>query len=771
MTSRVFSAAFSALTDGESLTFTGVMMVSRLRPGVFWRRLWLILGIMSTTRGDDVSIEQGEQPTEEEGNESDVTVSLYAMKGSINNKTLKISSLVGDKEILILIDCESTHCFIDEKVAIALGCKLEGAKMLSALSMAKLMRRRSIVTERELFLSHKTLNNVEENNKILELLLQFEDVYKEPNSLPPERNIEHCIGLLPATIPKKQHPYRYAYGQKTKIERIVKEMLNSGIIRPNHSSFASLVLLVKKKDGGWRFCVDYRKFALVFFDDILIYSTDCPLHLKIVEPALCKEEQVYLYTDEGRVPRAYHILGGVATDPLECMLKWPTPTTVKALREFFGLTGYYRKFIKGYGVISKPLTLLLKKNACEWNHEAEEAFNQLKEVMTTAPVLAMPDFSKPFIVETDASGKGIGVVLMQEDRPITYQNKALAAKNLGLSTYEKEFLALLLAVTKWRYYLQRNHFIIRTNQKSLKHILDQRIDSVLLQKWVAKLLGLSYEVQYQKGSENRAADALSRVGHEQEESQSNAITTQGYSKDGAKFVWAAMEGLERRSSNLSMILPEENWVKKCEVCQRSKHENNLYPGLPQPLPIPEQAWSCISMDFIEGLPSSEGKDSILVGVDRITKYSHFIALKHPYTATSIAKLFFDNIYKLHGLPMSIVTDKDKIFTSKSWKELFSLSGVSLDMSSAYHPQSDGQTERVNQCLENYLRCMCHQKPKWAQWLTLAEFWFNTNFHTGLAATPFQAVYAYPPHQLSIGPYLQNHHTEVEELMQERVEVL
>ncbi|KAK4399252.1 Transposon Ty3-G Gag-Pol polyprotein [Sesamum angolense] len=183
------------------------------------------------------------------------------------------------------------------------------------------------------------------------------------------------------------------------------------------------------------------------------------------------------------------------------------------------------------------------------------------------------------------------------------------------------------------------------------------------------------------------------------------------------------------------------WVKECEVCQRSKHENIPYPGLLQPLPIPDQAWSCISMDFIEGLPPSEGKDSILVIVDRLTKYSHFLPLKNPYTASSIAKTFFDNIYKLHGLPVSIVTDRDRVFTSRLWKELFSMAGVSLDMSSAYHPQTDGQTERVNQCLENYLRCMCHQKPKkWAQWLTLAEFWFNTNFHIGLKTTPFQALY-------------------------------
>ncbi|KAL0445994.1 UNVERIFIED_CONTAM: Retrovirus-related Pol polyprotein from transposon.6 [Sesamum latifolium] len=217
---------------------------------------------------------------------------------------------------------------------------------------------------------------------------------------------------------------------------------------------------------------------------------------------------------------------GIATDPqkIECMLNWPVPTTVKALRGFLGLIGYSRKFIKSYGAISKPLTALLEKDAFEWNLEAEVAFNQLKEVMTTALVLAMPDFSQPFVVETDACGKGIGAVLMQRGKPIAYLSKA--TKNLELFTYEKEFLGLLLAVTKWRHYLQGNHFIIRTDQKSLKHILDQRVDSILQQKWVTKLLGLSYEVQYKKCNENRAVDALSRVEHEGIEPHSIAITTQ-----------------------------------------------------------------------------------------------------------------------------------------------------------------------------------------------------------------------------------------------------
>ncbi|KAL2235732.1 UNVERIFIED_CONTAM: Retrovirus-related Pol polyprotein from transposon, partial [Sesamum indicum] len=146
--------------------------------------------------------------------------------------------------------------------------------------------------------------------------------------------------------------------------------------------------------------------------------------------------------------------------------------------------------------------------------------------MSTAPVLALPDFTKLFVVETDASGKGIDVVLMQEGKPIAYLSKALAPKNLGLSSYEKEFLALLLVVTKWKHYLQGHHFIMKTDQKTLKRILDRRVDSVLQQRWVSKLLGLSYEVQYKKGNENRVADALSRVEYDPVEAKSCAIFTQ-----------------------------------------------------------------------------------------------------------------------------------------------------------------------------------------------------------------------------------------------------
>lgn len=131
----------------------------------------------------------------------------------------------------------------------------------------------------------------------------------------------------------------------------------------------------------------------------------------------------------------------------------------------------------------------------------------------------------------------------------------------------------------------------------------------------------------------------------------------------------------------------------------NKSEHIPYPGLLAPLPIPDTAWTHVSMDFVEGLPSSESKNVILVVVDRFSKYAHFLALSHPYTAQDVVKLYMDNIFKLHGLPKVIVTDRDPIFTSSIWQSMFKSLRVELHLSSAYHPQTDGQTERVNQCLE------------------------------------------------------------------------
>lgn len=187
------------------------------------------------------------------------------------------------------------------------------------------------------------------------------------------------------------------------------------------------------------------------------------------------------------------------------------------------------------------------------------------------------------------------------------------------------------------------------------------------------------------------------------------------------------------------------FVKKCPVCQLNKSKHVPSPGLLQPLPVPDFAFTHISMDFVEGLPKSENKDMILVVVDRFTKFAHFISMTHPITVQHVAKAFTDLVFKLHGLPTVIVTDRDRIFTSHLWQNLFKSLGVKLHFSTSYHPETDGQTERVNQCLENYLRCMAFNQPKkWHSWLTLAEWWYNSSFHTSLNMTPFQALYGFPP---------------------------
>ncbi|KAK0575090.1 hypothetical protein LWI29_033852 [Acer saccharum] len=146
------------------------------------------------------------------------------------------------------------------------------------------------------------------------------------------------------------------------------------------------------------------------------------------------------------------------------------------------------------------------------------------------------------------------------------------------------------------------------------------------------------------------------------------------------------------------------FIAACDICQRHKSEQLAPARLLQPLPIPNQLWEDISMDFIDGLPVSKGKTTIFVVVDRLTKYAHFIPLSHPYTAVGVAEIFFENIFKLHGMPRSIVCDRDPTFTSIFWSELFKRNGTNFNYSSAYHPQTDGQSKVVNRTLEMYLRC-------------------------------------------------------------------
>jgi hypothetical protein len=268
-----------------------------------------------------------------------------------------------------------------------------------------------------------------------------------------------------------------------------------------------------------------RKCALVFFDDIMFYSPTWEAHLahlELVLQLLARDNwQVRLSKCTfGHEQIAYlgHVISsaGMATDPAKvaAISSWPVSSSCKELRGFLGLAGYYHKFARNFGLLAKPLTSLLKKHSVfVWTSVQESAFVALKQALTSAPVLALPDFSRPFTIETDASGSGIGAVLQQNGHPLAFVSKALGPGNLGLSTYEKEYLTILLVVDQWLPYLQHTEFVIYTDQCSLSHLTEQRLHTPWQHKVFTKLLRLHYRIQYKKGTDNTAADALSRRPH------------------------------------------------------------------------------------------------------------------------------------------------------------------------------------------------------------------------------------------------------------------
>jgi hypothetical protein len=182
------------------------------------------------------------------------------------------------------------------------------------------------------------------------------------------------------------------------------------------------------------------------------------------------------------------------------------------------------------------------------------------------------------------------------------------------------------------------------------------------------------------------------------------------------------------------------FVAEFDVCQHKKGETIKSPSTLKPLQIPLDIWRDISMDCIVGLPKSRNRSVIMVVVDPISNYAHFCALEHLFIASTLAQIFIDRIFKLHGMPHSNVSDIDPTFTRNFWKELFRLHGTQLHLSTTYHPQTDGQIEVLNKLLETYLRCFSYErKNQWDQWLSLDEWWYNTYYHTTTCMTPFEVV--------------------------------
>ncbi|CAI5459296.1 unnamed protein product [Closterium sp. Yama58-4] len=450
---------------------------------------------------------------------------------------------------------------------------------------------------------------------------------------------------------------------------------------------------------------------------------------------------------------------GVHVDPrkIEAVKKWKVPENVKELQQFLGFANYYNRFVPQYAKIAAPLTDLLKKDTpFKWDAPHQQAMEQLQTALTTAPVLILPDPDKDYVVEADASDQAVGAVLMQDHgnglQPIAYLSKKLHGAELNYPIHDKEALAIVVAFKAWRCYLEGAKTTVYTDHCSLKYLKSQPTLSRRQVRWVDFLeTHFHYDIVYKPRLHNKA-DALSRPGHvagiqlDGMNPLLKGLFQHGYSVDGEiataekqKLLQWEKDLAVRKGSGkiwvpnyapLRQILLEEfhdvpyaghfgsnktlagiakyyywprmaadvqQFVTSCDMCQRMKSSKQKKAGLLQPLPVPEQPWQVVSLDFITGLPStSRGHDSILVVIDKFSKMGHFIPTNATATAEATARLFFDRIITIHGIPATLISDRDPKFTSKFWKELMGLLGTKLAMSSAYHPQTDGQTERLNQ---------------------------------------------------------------------------
>ena len=303
--------------------------------------------------------------------------------------------------------------------------------------------------------------------------------------------------------------------------------------------------------------------------------------------------------------------------------------------------------------------------------------------------------------------------------------------------------------------------------------MEQKVTYPSQHVWLVKLLGFDYEIEFKKGKDNVVVDALLRVTC----GTLSTITVSSLST----ILLAAIKESWQKDKDVQLLIqeltlqpnshPHYSWVNQL-LCRKGKLVvGQLGPFQTQIISLYHDLATRghsgttvtakrVANGFYWKGQQKHVRQYIFVVVDRFSKYAHFIAIPHPYIACSVARVFLDNVYKLHGFPATIVSDRDTVFLSLFWKELFARQGIKLCYSTAYHPQSDGQTEVVNKCLENYLRCMTGTSPtRWVQWLPLAEWWYNTNYHTTTKSTPYEILYGYPP-PLHIPYFPKDSHVDV-----------
>jgi hypothetical protein len=394
-------------------------------------------------------------------------------------------------------------------------------------------------------------------------------------------------------------------------------------------------------------------------------------------------------------------------------------------------------------------------------------------------------------------------------QPIAYLSKKLNEHECNYPVHEQELLAIVIALKKWRHNLLGQHFIIQTDNRSLIHIGTQPTLSSRQARWNELISEYKFTIVHVSGKKNQVADSLSRsevnnvssisindqlleeiresynddqfcksileklkqTVNSDEMSEYRIVDGLIYSKSNVLVVpkqqsiiqrllfelhdsqLSSHQGINKTVDNAKQLFywngmsaDVSNYVKSCLICQQNKPSQQKQIGLLMPVKSPTIKWHTITMDFIVQLPMSDNKhDAILVVVDKFSKFAHFIPTTSNVSAPEAATLIFDNVVRLHGLPQTIISDRDSRFTSTFWKSLFSLLNTKLSLSSSFHPQSDGQTENMNRYLEQALRHYVDIKQRdWDQYLTSIEIAHNNSIHTTTKFSPFYLNYGFNP---------------------------